>query len=159
MKRQYILCDPDKCTGCRICEFVCSAAKEGRFHVELSRIRVAQPTPALVMSIACRFCENAPCIAACPRDALSMNEETHVLSIDKARCAGCGWCIEACDFGAIVLDGSTKSVVICDLCLGLPEPRCVEMCPKDALSLSTSEVVSQKARQRVVMAQKKAQEG
>ena len=80
MKHQYILCDPDKCTGCRICEFVCSAVKEGRFHVEMSRIRVAQPTPTMAMSIACRFCENAPCISSCPRDALSFDQESHVLN-------------------------------------------------------------------------------
>lgn len=153
MERQYICCDPDKCTGCRICEFVCSVAKEGKFHQELSRIRVVQPTPTLVMSIACRFCENAPCITACPREALSMDEEAHIIKLDRARCAGCGWCIEACDFGAIGLDQTTKSVVMCDLCHGLPRPRCVEMCPKEALSLSTSEVVSQKARNRVATAE------
>lgn len=155
MERRYIHCDADKCTGCRICELVCSASKEGRFHQELSRIRVAQPTPTIVTSIACRFCENAPCIAGCPKDALSMSGETNTLKLDKARCTGCGWCIEACDFGAIMLDRSTKSVVMCDLCLSLPEPRCVEICPKKALSLSTSEAVAQKARDRVATTSKK----
>ena len=101
MERRYIHCDADKCTGCRICEFVCSAAKEGTFHLELSRIRVSQPLPMLVMSIACRFCENAPCMAACPRDALTMDEESHILGLDNALCIGCSWCVEACDFGAI----------------------------------------------------------
>lgn len=154
MERQYILCDPDKCTGCRICEFVCSAVKEGRFHQELSRIRVAQPSLTIVMSISCRFCENAPCITSCPRDALSMDEEPPTLKLDKVRCTGCGWCIEACDFGAIALDRRSKSVVVCDLCHGLPEPKCVEMCPKEALSLSTSEVVAQKAREQAMKAAK-----
>ena len=149
MDRKYIYCQPDKCTGCRICELVCSAAKEGRFHQELSRIRVAQPTADMVTSIACRFCEDAPCIRVCPKDALSMSKETGTLKLDKARCTGCGWCIEACDFGAITLNRSTKSVVMCDLCHGLPEPRCVEICPKKALSLSTSETVAQEARDRV----------
>lgn len=149
MEHRYICCDADKCTGCRICELVCSAAKEGKFHQELSRIRVAQPTPAIVTSIACRFCENAPCIDACPKDALSMDQETNTLKLDKARCIGCGWCIEACDFGAIALNRSTKSVVMCDLCFGLSQPRCVEICPKKALSLSTSETIAQKARDRV----------
>ncbi len=153
MQRQYILCDPDKCTGCRICEFACSAVKEGMFHLELSRIRVAQPKPDLAMGIACRFCENAPCITSCPRDALSFGQDSDVLKIDKVRCTGCGWCIEACDFGAMILDRKTKAVVFCDLCPDLPEPRCVEMCPKDALSLSNTEVVSQRARHKVVMSQ------
>jgi len=146
MERYYIVCNPEKCTGCRICEFACSAAKTGKFQQELSRIRVAQPAPATVLSIACRFCENAPCISACPRDALSMSEDTSTLKLDKARCTGCGWCIEACDFGAIMIDRNTKSVIVCDLCPDSPEPCCVAMCPKDALSLSTTEIVAQKAR-------------
>jgi Fe-S-cluster-containing hydrogenase component 2 len=148
MERRYIFCDPDKCTGCRICELVCSAVKEGRFDQELSRIRVAQPSAARVTSIACRFCENAPCINACPRDALTLEETTQTIKLDKARCTGCGWCIEACDFGAISLDRNTKSVVLCDLCHELEQPMCVAICPKEALTLSTPNIIAQKTRDR-----------
>jgi len=138
MERRYVQCDRDKCTGCMICQFICSAGKEGNFNLEKSRISVVQTGPSTVTAIACQFCRNHPCIKACPRDALSADAATHTLKLDKARCAGCGWCIEACPFGAMTLDDSTKSVTACDLCTNHAQPRCIEVCPRNALSLYIS---------------------
>ena len=146
MERKYITCDLELCTGCSICEMICSAEKEGMFCPELSRIHVAHVDEKLAMSIACRFCEDTPCINACPREALKTDEVNNVIRVDKMRCIGCGWCIEACDFGAIVLNRSTKSVVLCDLCEGRSQPKCVELCPKQALKVSTLETEAQSAR-------------
>jgi Fe-S-cluster-containing hydrogenase component 2 len=70
--------------------------------------------------------------------------------IDEELCDGCGWCIEACEFGAILLNPETKSVEICDLCAEFDEPQCVKYCEKEALSLSEPEVVAQKTRRDVV---------
>lgn len=148
MERKYISCDPKLCTGCSICEMICSAEKEGTFFPELSRIHLALVDEKTAMSIACRFCENTPCISACPREALKMDEENNVIQVDKLRCIGCGWCIEACDFGAIVLNRSTKSVVLCDLCQGRSQPKCVELCPKEALKVSTLEIKAQSTREK-----------
>ncbi len=58
MERKYIACEPELCTGCGICEMVCSAEKEGVFYPELSRIHLARVDEKTAMSIACRFCEN-----------------------------------------------------------------------------------------------------
>jgi Fe-S-cluster-containing hydrogenase component 2 len=138
MERRYVQCDRDRCTGCMICQFICSASKEGSFNLERSRIRVIQTAPSTVTATACQFCRNYPCVKACPRDALRTDETTHILRLDKARCAGCGWCIEACPFGAITLDDSTKSVIACDLCAGHSQPKCIEVCPQKALSLYVS---------------------
>ena len=146
MERKYITCDPELCTGCGICEMVCSAEKEKIFCPELSRIHLAQVNEKTAMSIACRFCENTPCISACPREALKMDHNNSIIHVDKMRCAGCGWCIEACDFGAIVMNHSTKSVVLCDLCEGRSQPKCVELCPKEALKVSTLEIEAQSKR-------------
>lgn len=57
--------------------------------------------------------------------------------VDKVKCIGCGWCVEACDHGAIALDPRTKMAVVCDLCPDLSEPRRVTFCPKGALPLET----------------------
>jgi len=148
MERKYITCDPELCTGCGICEMICSSEKEGMFYPELSRIHLALVDATTAMSIACRFCEDTPCIAACPREALSMDEENNVIRVDKIRCTGCGWCIEACDFGAIVPDHSVKSVVLCDLCEGRSQPKCVEFCPKQALKVVTLETEAQSSRDK-----------
>ena len=146
MERKYITCDPALCTGCGICELICSAEKEGIFQPELSRIHLALVDEKTALSIACRFCEDTPCIEACPREALTMDEENNVIRVDKIRCTGCGWCIEACDFGAIVPNHLVKSVVLCDLCEGRSQPKCVELCPKQALKVSTLEIEAQNAR-------------
>lgn len=146
----HIVCDPDKCTGCRMCELACSMAQEGVFAPLLSRIRNVRIEPIVQMTISCRLCRDAPCVISCPRQALSQSEETGVIIIDEDKCDGCGWCIEACPFGAIAINPTTKVVVICDLCQDFDEPQCVKYCLKEALSLSTTEMVAQKARRDVV---------
>jgi len=150
MGYRYIVCDPDKCVGCQFCEFICAATKHQVFNPLLSRIHNVRIEPIVMMSVACRMCEDPPCVIACPRQALSQNPETGVIMVDTELCDGCGWCIEACDFGAIFLNPETKVVEICDLCQDQEEPQCVKFCFKEALELSTPEVVAQKARKEVV---------
>jgi len=149
MERKYIICDPELCTGCGICELACSAEKEKTFFPELSRIRLAVVDEKTAMSISCRFCDDTPCITACPRDALSMDEDRNVIRVDKLRCIGCGWCIEACDFGAIAISHAVKSIVFCDLCEERSQPKCDEFCPKQALKVTTFETVAQNLRDKV----------
>lgn len=150
MQRSFVDCDPEVCTGCQLCELACSAVKEKCFDLELARIHLVRPEPTLMMSVTCRLCENAPCVAACPRQALSVHPDNGTIVLDKVLCTGCGWCIEACDFGAIALDRRTKTVAICDLCAELEAPRCVEVCSKQALALTTAEGVAQRQRSRAV---------
>jgi len=142
--RKFVSADPEKCVGCAVCEYVCSLEKEKVFNPLKSRIRVVRLHPLINLSVTCRLCEDAPCVAACPRDA----EETGVILIDEEKCNGCGWCIEACDYGAITLHPDKRVVVTCDLCDG--EPKCVEWCPEEALDFTTRELLAQKARRAVV---------
>ncbi|MBI2918522.1 MAG: 4Fe-4S dicluster domain-containing protein [Chloroflexi bacterium] len=143
-----ITCNPALCTGCQVCEFACALAKAKSFDLEIARIRTARPEPDQAVSIACRLCPSPPCVASCPRDALSQDPAKGIILLNKARCSGCGWCIEACEFGAIAMDPSTKSVVICDLCPDLPKPRCLELCPQQALSLSSPAQTAGRNRDR-----------
>ena len=143
MERKYIVCDPEHCTGCGICEMVCSSEKEGVYCPELSRIHLVHVDEKMAISIACRFCENTPCINACPREALEMDDENNIIRLDKMRCTGCGWCIEACDFGAITV-GPDKVAIVCDLCEG--DPKCITICPTEALSWQTRETAARKSR-------------
>ncbi len=148
---KHIVCDPEKCNGCRLCEYACSMVKEGVFDATLSRIRVVRIEPVTAIAIACRLCADAPCIIACPRDALSRSEEDGTILVDTDKCDGCGWCIEACDFGAVVLNPTTKTAEICDLCRDREDgPACIAFCPKGALSLATPEVLRQQVRREVV---------
>jgi carbon-monoxide dehydrogenase iron sulfur subunit len=152
MEKQYahIVCDPVKCSGCGDCELICSMVKHGVFNPSLSRIRNVRIEPIVMLTVSCRMCADAPCVLACPRNALTQDPETGVILVDEDLCDGCGWCIEACDFGAILLNPESKRVEICDLCADYDEPQCVVYCEKDALSLSAPEVVAQKSRRDVV---------
>lgn len=150
MAHRYIVCDPDKCTGCQICEFICSATKEGEFDPLRSRIRNVRIEPVVMLSVACRNCADAPCVISCPRNALTQSPQTGTIRVDGEACDGCGWCVGACEFGAILLNPQTKKAALCDLCADLDQPQCVRFCPKEALALTTPEEVAQKSRRQAV---------
>ena len=148
-KYEYIACDPEKCVGCQICEYVCSHNKTDEFNTFRSRIRTVREHKILMTAVACRTCEDAPCVIACPRDALTQDTDTGVIRVDTGRCDGCAWCIEACDFGAISINPRTKLAEICDLCENEEDgPQCVKWCPKDALELTIPDRRAQRTRRK-----------
>jgi len=148
-KYEYIACDPEKCVGCQICEYVCSHNKTGEFNTFRSRIRTVREHKILMTAVACRTCEDAPCVIACPRDALTQDPDTGVIRVDAGRCDGCAWCIEACDFGAISINPRTKLAEICDLCEDEEDgPQCVKWCPKEALELTIPDRRAQRTRRK-----------
>jgi Fe-S-cluster-containing hydrogenase component 2 len=148
MTRKFLVSDPEKCTGCRICEIVCSAVKEKVFNPSFSRIRTVFTWPDQNVALACRLCEDPSCVRACPRNALRANRVTGVVEVESAKCDGCRWCMEACKFGAMLIHSRDKTVKICDLCEGAP--KCVEFCPTEALELRTAEDFSQRTRRRAI---------
>jgi len=96
-KYAYIDCDPNLCVGCQLCEYICSYTKTGEYNSYRSRIRTVRVNEVLITAIACRTCENAPCVIVCPRDALTQDTVTGIIDVNAAKCDGCAWCIEACD--------------------------------------------------------------
>jgi TPP-dependent indolepyruvate ferredoxin oxidoreductase alpha subunit len=134
MVNQFVNCDPERCVGCVVCEYACSWEKEKVFNPVKSRIRAIRLDQLSNAAIACKACKDAPCVAACPEKALSQSTETGVVTVDEDKCNGCGWCIEACEYGTITLHPNKQKVIVCDLCNG--EPECVQFCPEGALSLS-----------------------
>ncbi len=134
MINQSIQCDSEKCVGCDICEYACSFEKEGIFNPLKSRIRAVRMNVTFNTAVTCKACLNAPCVAACPEEALSQSKQTGTVTVDEAKCKGCDWCIEACQYGALTLHPTTRKPLICDACGG--DPKCVQTCPESALSLS-----------------------
>lgn len=145
---QFVTCDRDLCVGCQICEFACAMVKEGVANILRSRIRLVRAEPVQMLSIACRACADPACVNICPRPgAMFVNPENGLVVVGEDECDGCGWCTDACPFGVVILNPDTKLAYICDLCADRPEgPACVEMCPKDALEVSSPEVIAQKSR-------------
>ncbi len=151
-KYEYIANDPKKCTGCQMCEYICSYTKNDAFNSLRSRIRTVRVDEILITALSCRTCENAPCVIACPRDALTQDPNTGIIRIDSDRCDGCAWCIEACDFGAISINPATKRAEICNLCEDQEDgPQCAKWCPKQALELTTPDRRAQRARHKLAV--------
>ncbi len=137
-QKKFVSVNPSKCTGCGICEYACAVEKgESLGNPMCSRIRVIRMTPMFNFALACRFCEDAPCVKACPEKALVQSEKAGVLMVKDKQCKGCDWCVQACPHGGIMIHSDTGKAVACDLCEG--EPKCVEFCPEEALDLVSSD--------------------
>jgi len=145
-KYQFVGVDVDKCTGCRVCEYVCSMEHCGVFNPTRSRIHVVRVYPHTNAAFNCRMCDDAPCIPACPRKgAIVQDPETGIIRVDDVLCdvSGCNSCVRACEYGSIVLEGGKPR--ICNLCEGRKGgPACIEWCPEGALELTTDDSLSQK---------------
>ncbi|MGQ4891342.1 MAG: 4Fe-4S dicluster domain-containing protein [Candidatus Njordarchaeia archaeon] len=122
----WILVDPLKCSGCRLCEIACSLKKEGIIWPEASRIRVFEYLPGANVPHLCVQCPDYPCVNACPTGALKVDEKTRAVLVIEEKCIQCGLCIEACPGDVPRIPMGKKSVVICDLCGG--DPACVRAC-------------------------------
>jgi TPP-dependent indolepyruvate ferredoxin oxidoreductase alpha subunit len=129
---QFVNCDPKKCVGCDICEYICSLEKEKTFNPIKSRIRAVRLDSLSNMAMTCRTCKEAPCVAACPEDAIKQSSQDGTITVDEEKCNGCGWCLEACEYGAIALHPDRRKAIVCDTCNG--DPECVQWCPESALS-------------------------
>lgn len=133
MINQHVECDTEKCVGCDICEYACSFEKEKVFNPLKSRIRAVRVGQIQNTAITCKACVDAPCILACPENAITQEKGTGTITVDESKCKGCDWCIEACKYGAITIHPTSNKAIICDTCGG--EPKCIPMCPESALSL------------------------
>lgn len=136
--RAYIHADPEKCTGCRICENFCSFKHESAIWPAKARIRVmSEFDEGPFDPVVCIQCDDAPCAEACPIEIITFNEATGAWVLDQEECTGCEACIDACPYGAIFFDPVSFISLKCDLCGGKPE--CVPACPTGALSHITEE--------------------
>jgi len=129
---RYIRVREDLCVGCQICALTCSAANNGVYSLELSRIKVVSfVDKEVAVPIVCNQC--GLCAEACPSNAIILDESRGVYRVDEALCTECGVCTAVCPYGAIFLTQTKSAAQKCDLCGG--EPACVTACPTDALSV------------------------
>lgn len=106
---RFVIADPGKCIGCRVCEIACSTV-HSREETPLTAGNMSNPvqsrlylvrTPQGAVPVQCRHCEDAPCALACPVFAITQREDS--ISIDEEQCIGCKTCMLACPFGALKL--------------------------------------------------------
>lgn len=122
----------EKCVGCRMCEMVCSLYLEDVFNPKKSRVQVERGMKALDLPHICYQCDDAPCAATCPVDAIAMDEATGIWHIDRETCNGCAQCIDVCPYGAIFMEPNKEYALKCEVCEGI---FCKENCPTDALAM------------------------
>jgi len=129
--RQLVV-DTNLCSGCQLCEVICSAVKLGIFSPARARIQVRSFAVQGRSEIrVCRSCPEHPCVEACPFDAISPLE-TGGVRIDPDLCDACKACIEACPYEAIFFDEQLAKAISCDCCGG--SPQCVAFCYPGALT-------------------------
>jgi len=134
--RKFVTADPEKCIGCLVCEYACSMVNEKTFNPTKSRIRAMRIGPLVNLAVTCRHCEDPACVAACPRDALKQEEDSGIIRVDENACNGCGWCISACQFGAMNMHPEKKVVFTCNSCNQRASMR--QMVPRRSLDIRYS---------------------
>ena len=152
MSKKAFLVDADKCTSCKMCVVACKdehvgasyapwtgpQPDTGHFWVDIVALERGR-IPRLKMSylpVFCQHCADAPCIKACPEDAIEARSDGLVW-IDEKACTGCGECQPACPYDVIFMNAELGVAQKCTGCAhrvdeGLA-PRCADVCPHDAI--------------------------
>jgi Fe-S-cluster-containing dehydrogenase component len=145
MKQVYLI--PHRCMGCEECLVSCEKAHDWETRAYVEIVDGYFPFP-----MRCNHCQDPPCMAACPRDAIKRSAAGAVV-VDPDRCIGCGTCVIVCPFGVPYVSARTGKVVKCDLCddrvTAGDRPICVESCPKGALEFGELDEPLAMRRQRL----------
>jgi carbon-monoxide dehydrogenase iron sulfur subunit len=160
---KIIVTDLKKCVGCHTCELACAVSRS--VSKNLFQAFLEEPRPATRVRIVrvgkqavplqCQQCEDAPCAAVCPSQALSRAGAEQTVLFRRELCIGCSSCTLVCPFGAIRrADGGVMAK--CSLCWdrlaeGKP-PACVEACPTKARHLVDANVVAEAKLRKTALA-------
>jgi len=164
-----MILDIEKCIGCGNCVRACKAENDvphepGCFRTWVERYQIdpadyehpavdspngaydgfpeiAGPVERLKIFFVpklCNHCEHSPCTQVCPIGA-TFDGPDGVVLVDKQRCLGCRYCVQACPYGCRFIDPRTHVVDKCSLCYhritrGLTT-ACCETCPTGARQL------------------------
>ncbi|MDL2272467.1 4Fe-4S dicluster domain-containing protein [Desulfovibrio sp. OttesenSCG-928-I05] len=161
IKHPAFYMDSSACTGCKTCMVACVDGRnlpEGvlwRRVAEYSGgdwIRGADGSWshsvfAYYVSVSCNHCEAPACMAVCPAQAVS-KDENGIVRIDPALCTGCGRCRKHCPYSAPCFDKKLRVMTKCDGCADRlaagKQPLCVESCPMRALRFGEYEELKER---------------
>ncbi len=148
----------NECTGCGLCQIACkdehvgndylpwtkSQPDTGHFWIKVVGQERGQIPKVRVtyIPLACVHCGNAPCMKACPENAIDRREDG-IVWIRPEKCTGCRLCQEACPYNAIYFNEQSHIAQKCTFCVhridqGLV-PRCADVCPRDAIIFGDSD--------------------
>ena len=146
MARYAMVLDINRCVDCKACIAACKT--EWNVPEGYSRDWVKSIGPfkeesgdgpiqllAAVYPGLCMHCDDPPCIEVCPSGA-TFKTKDGIVVVDQELCVGCGYCADACPYGARYINPELNVVDKCTFCeprleAGL-EPACVETCISEA---------------------------
>jgi carbon-monoxide dehydrogenase iron sulfur subunit len=117
--------DREKCTGCHLCELVCSVFHLGVINAEKSAIRIKKDDldTSINTPVVCRQCKEMKCLSG---EDVGMASAKQQFLWTKQRA-------ERCPFDSISILG--QDAYHCDLCAG--HPQCVRVCTSKAIRVKT----------------------
>jgi Fe-S-cluster-containing hydrogenase component 2 len=144
-----LIVDIDKCTGCRICEVICSMSHEQECNPKLARVRILKwENAGIDLPIVCHQCRVQNCRRVCPKQAIGVNKINGAMVVDEEACIGCELCVFACPFGAplIVNRQEKPKAAICDLCGGTP--KCAQYCDTGAIRFVEMDAIGKQHKEQ-----------
>lgn len=154
--------DNSRCSGCKTCVMACKDYNDTSLEVAYRKVydyeggtwQAAEDGTYTTdcwmyhLSLGCQHCTNPACVSVCPTTAMHKDPETGIVSVDKNKCIGCGYCAMACPYNVPKVDKSVGHSVKCDGCSSrLAEgkrPICVEACPLRAMDFGEIEALKKK---------------
>lgn len=116
--------EKEKCSGCHLCQVVCSLLHAGAVNIEKSAIRIDKDDlgSSLHSPVLCRQCKEMKCLQG--EEAIEARErQTFVWKRDRA---------SRCPFDALPVLG--EHAYHCHLCGG--HPQCIKVCTPKAIRLA-----------------------
>jgi len=144
---RVLVFDPNRCTGCHICEETCAQTWFKVADRSLSAIQIVEPEDdGTYQAIICTQC--GECIDVCPTLALS-RAQNGVVRRDLSLCVGCLACVGFCPLSAMRTHPAHVEPFKCVAC-----GSCARACPEEALRvievedapLTATEQYAQQAR-------------
>lgn len=121
MKSLALVVDEAYCWGCKACEVACKQENGTPVGIKLISVLEDGPkeingTPVFQFGVRfCRHCEEPPCAAACPVDAITRRADGIVV-LEETECTGCKACMKECPYDAIAFDEKRGVAQKCNLC-------------------------------------------
>lgn len=139
MKAKYgFVIDVSRCIDCRACLVACSVENhvpQENTRIWVQDLQVQGEFPNLSRTFVpynCMHCDNPPCTEVCVSGATYKDPQTGLVLVDQEACIGCGFCVDACPYGARYLDRERGVVDKCNGCIQRvstgQKPACVATC-------------------------------